>query len=90
VLARARGYDAIDKDVANTLREKNPNPHFKQNHHQWLKEFGKDKLIGQIQSVITIMKLCNNMTEFREKFARVFQKMPLQTSFDDINWNVAA
>ncbi|PZR74505.1 MAG: hypothetical protein DLM73_07720 [Chthoniobacterales bacterium] len=83
-------YDAIDKDVGNTLREKNPNPHFKKNHHQWLKEFGKDKLIGQIQSVITIMKLCNNMTEFREKFARVFQKTPLQTSFDDINWNAAA
>jgi hypothetical protein len=83
-------YDAIDKDVGKTLRKKNPNPHYGRNHHQWLKEFGKEKLIGQIQSVIMIMKLCNNMEEFRAKFARVFQKTPLQTSFDDINWNVAA
>ncbi len=83
-------YDAIDKDVGKTLRTKNPNPRFGRNHHQWLKEFGKEKLIGQIQSVITIMKLCNNMEEFRAKFAKVFQKTPLQTSFDDINWNVAA
>ena len=71
-------YDAIDKDVGKELRKKNPNPHFKQNHHQWLKEFGRDKLIGQIQSVITIMKLCNNMGEFRAKFDRVFNKS-LQT-----------
>lgn len=80
-------YDAIDKDVGRELRKKNPNPHFKKNHHQWLKEFGKDKLIGQIQSVITIMKLCTNMADFRQKFDRVFKKSPLQTTFDDINWN---
>jgi hypothetical protein len=79
-------YDAIDKDIGRELRKKNPNPHFKKNHHQWLKEFGRDKLIGQIQSVITIMKLCANMDEFRVKFAKVFDKSPLQTSFDDINW----
>ncbi|MGO9585556.1 MAG: P63C domain-containing protein [Limisphaerales bacterium] len=80
-------YDAIDKDVGKELRKKNPNPHFKKNHHQWLKEFGKDKLIGQIQSVITIMKLCTNMSDFRQKFDRVFKKTPLQTTFDDINWS---
>lgn len=79
-------YDAIDKDVGNRLREINPNPQHGKNHHQWMKEFGKEKLIGQIQSVITIMKLCNNMTEFRNKFAKVFSKSPLQTTFDDINW----
>lgn len=77
-------YDAIDKDVGKQLREKNPNPRFKKNHHQWLKEFGKDKLTGQIQSVITIMKLCDNMEEFRQKFARVFKKTDPQMSFDDI------
>src|SRR5260370_39277124 len=56
-------YDAIDKDVGKELRKKNPNPHFKHNHHQWLKEFGRDKLIGQIQSVITILKLWNDMDD---------------------------
>jgi hypothetical protein len=83
-------YDAIDKDVGRELRKKNPNPHFKKNHHQWLKEFGKERLIGQVHSVITSMKLCANMDDFRQKFARVFDKTPLQTSFDDINWSVDA
>ena len=76
-------YDAIDGDVGKELRKKNPNPHFKQNHHQWLKEFGKDKLIGQIQSVITIMKLCNDMDEFRAKFDRVFKKTQQTEMFKD-------
>jgi hypothetical protein len=83
-------YDAIDKDVGRELRAKNPNPSFKKNHHQWLKEFGKDKLIGQIQSVITIMKLCDNMAEFRQKFDRVFSKTPVQYSFDDIDWKATS
>jgi len=77
-------YDAIDKDVGKKLREKNPNPHHRQNHHQWLKEFGKDKLIGQIQSVITIMKLCENMDQFRKKFAKVFNKSAQQDLFADL------
>jgi len=82
-------YDAIDKDVGKRLREINPNPQHGQNHHQWLKEFGKDKLIGQIQSVITIMKLCDDMVDFRKKFDRVFSKTPVQSSFDDIEWNLS-
>lgn len=82
-------YDAIDKDVGKRLREKNPNPHHGKNHHQWLREFGKEKLIGQIQSVITIMKLCDDMDEFKKKFARVFKKSTPQVSFDDINWSVS-
>lgn len=32
------------------------------------------------------MKLCENMEEFRAKFARVFKKIPLQVRFDQINW----
>src|SRR5207249_2655518 len=83
-------YDAIDKDVGKELRKKNPNPQHGRNHHQWLKEFGKDKLIGQIQSVITIMKLCDNMDDFRKKFDRVFKKTPIQSTFDDINWTASA
>jgi hypothetical protein len=83
-------YDAIDKDVGKELRKKNPNPKHGTNHHQWLKEFGKEKLIGQIQSVITIMKLCDSMDDFRSKFDRVFKKSPLQISFEDINWKIAA
>lgn len=79
-------YDAIDKDVGNELRKKNPNPRFLKNHHQWLKKFGRDQVHDQIERVVTIMKLCDNMDEFRSKFARVFKKASLQLSFDDVNW----
>lgn len=81
-------YDSIDKDVGKQLREKNPNPHFKLNHHQWLKKFGREKVHDQIQKVVTIMKLCDSMDEFRKKFDRVFKKSPIQTSFEDIDWNI--
>jgi hypothetical protein len=67
-------YDAVDKDVGKELRRKNPSPHFKKNHHQWLKEFGRQAVHDQIERVITIMKLCDNMEDFRAKFARVFKK----------------
>ena len=76
-------YDAVDSDVGKELRKKNPDPHFKQNHHQWLKEFGRQKVHDQIERVITVMKLCNDMTEFREKFAKVFKKSAVnQMNFD--------
>ncbi len=71
-------YDAIDPDVGKELRTKNPNPHFKQNHHQWLKQFGRQKVHDQIQRVVTVMKLCDNMADFRKKFARALSKSPLQ------------
>jgi hypothetical protein len=79
-------YDAIDKDVGKELRSKNPNPRFLKNHHQWLKDFGRGQVHDQIQRVVTIMKLCDSMDEFKQKFARVFKKSPLQMSFDEINW----
>lgn len=80
-------YDAIDGDVGKALRERNPNPHFTQNHHQWLKDFGRQKVNDHLQRVIAIMKLCDDMADFRKKFARVFKKNPLQTEF---NWEVAS
>ena len=82
-------YDAVDGDVGRELRKKNPDPHFKQNHHQWLKEFGKQKVHDQIERVITIMKLCTDMNDFREKFAKVFKKTAVssQMAFD---WEMPA
>lgn len=76
-------YDAIDKDVGNELRKKNPNPKFLQNHHQWLKEFGRQKVHDQVTRVITIMKLCENMDEFRSKFKKLFKKPNDQMLFWD-------
>ena len=67
-------YDAIDGDVGKKLREINPNPHHRQNHHQWLKQYGKESVHRQIGSVIAIMKLCDDIEEFKRKFAKVFAK----------------
>jgi hypothetical protein len=50
-------------------------------------KFGRDKVHDQIERVITIMKLCNNMTDFREKFARVFKKSPAQLSLFDFDFS---
>jgi hypothetical protein len=74
-------YDAVDGDVGKELRKKNPDPHFLQNHHQWLKKFGRDKVHDQITTVVTIMKLCESMDDFRQKFARLFKKSSPQMEF---------
>lgn len=81
-------YDAIDGDVGKELRKKNPNPQYMRNHHQWLKKFGREKVHDQIQRVVTIMKLCDTMDDFRKKFARVFKKASYQITFDDLDWNL--
>jgi hypothetical protein len=79
-------YDAVDGngEVGKELRKINPDPHFKQNHHQWLKDFGRQRIHDQVERVTTIMKLCDNMDDFRQKFARVFKKTAVdpQLSFD--------
>lgn len=80
-------YDAVDADVGRELRRVNPDPKFRQNHHQWLQKLGRERVNNQIQHVIAIMKLCDSMDEFKAKFAKVFQKSPLQLEFSDIDWN---
>jgi hypothetical protein len=75
-------YDAIDPDVGRQLRKKNPDPHFRKNHHQWLKDFGRDRLNNQLQQVIAVMKMCDDMDDFRKAFAKVFRKGPLQLELE--------
>lgn len=75
-------YDAMDKDIGKKLREINPDPHYQQNHHQWLKDFGRQRVNDHLQRVIAVMKLCDNMEDFREKFARVFKKVGVQMNFN--------
>jgi hypothetical protein len=79
-------YDAVDGDIGKKLREINPDPHFQQNHHQWLKDFGRQKVHDQIERVVTIMKLCDDMDDFRAKFARVFKKTSIATQMS-FNWD---
>jgi hypothetical protein len=78
-------YDAVDGDVGKKLREINPDPHYKKNHHQWLKDFGREKIHDQITKVVTIMKLCDDMPEFNTKFAKVFRKANPQLAFEWMN-----
>jgi hypothetical protein len=77
-------YSAVDKDVAKALKERIPNPHKGQNLHQLLKEYGKEKVIAQIYQVLGIMKTCNDMDEFKQKFAYVFKQEPYQSTFLDL------
>jgi hypothetical protein len=58
-----------------TVPDSGPRIGMSENYHEWLKKFGRDKVHDQIEGVITIMKLCNNMDDFREKFARVFKRV---------------
>jgi hypothetical protein len=75
-------YDAVDDDIGKYLRQINPNPHFKKNHHQWLREHGREKVSQQLYQVIGVMKTCDTMDEFRSKFDRVFKKLPSQMFLD--------
>jgi hypothetical protein len=74
-------YDSIDPDLGKKLREINPDPRYKHNHHQWLREYGRDKLHRQLGGVIVLMKECEDMNEFRGRFAKVYGR-DLQLSLD--------
>jgi len=67
-------YDAIDEDVGRELRSRNPNPRFLQNHHQWLRKFGREKVQAQIHANLALMRNCNTMDDFRRMFAKAFSK----------------
>jgi hypothetical protein len=78
-------YSAMDPDVARKLKERNPNPHYKNNLHQLLRDYGRDKLHQQLGGVIAIMRECKDMAEFRVRFAKVFDKKD-QLQFD-LDWD---
>lgn len=77
-------YDAIDMDVSRALKAAIPDPHYQNNLHQLLTDWGRQQVHDQIERVTTIMKLCDNMKDFREKFAKVFRKSEItsQLSFE--------
>jgi len=77
-------YYAFDKDVAQELKRRTPNPHYGQNLHQWLRDFGREKVSAQLYQVLGIMKTCRDMDDFRQKFAFVFKKEPYQLTFFDL------
>jgi hypothetical protein len=42
---------------------------------------GENKVHDQITTVVVIMKLCENMDDFRQKFAQLFNKSSPQMEF---------
>jgi hypothetical protein len=79
-------YRAMDEDVAAELKKRTPNPHYKQNLHQHLRDFGKDQLQRQLGGVIAIMRQCNDMSEFRARFETVYEKQG-QGRLGDFDWD---
>jgi hypothetical protein len=77
-------YDTIDKDMGKALRNINPDPSKGKNDHQLLTDFGRQQVKDQVNRVVTIMKLCENMKDFRQKFDRVFKKAALQMDFTEV------
>lgn len=81
-------YDAIDEDVGKALRKRNPNPRFLQNHHQWLRQFGRDKVQAQITANIALMRNCDTMDDFRRMFHKAFGKYgDIQQLSLDFDWS---
>lgn len=77
-------YRAVDPDVTNELKKRTPNPHKGENLHQWLQEFGREKVTAQIHQVIGMMKSCKTIDEFKEKFNKAYNPDPFEqlTFFD--------
>lgn len=65
-------YDTLDPDIADYLRENNPNPGGHKHHHQLFNDLGYKDLMGHLMSVIGIMKASTNMDRFKENLANAF------------------
>lgn len=66
-------YDTLDPEIADWLRENNPNPQGEEHHHQWFtREFGYPKLRSHLMEVMGIMKASTTMERFKENIARAF------------------
>lgn len=81
-------YNAIDPDVSKALADINPKPAKGHNHHQHLTGFGQKELNDHLQQVIAVMRLCNDMDDFKRKFPRAFPRGPVQTEMTGIGWDV--
>lgn len=80
-------YEAIDPDVSKKLADINPDPAKGHNHHQHLTTFGQKELNDHLQQVIAVMRLCNDMDDFKRKFPRAFPTGPIQLEFTGIGWD---
>ena len=65
-------YDTLDPDIADKLREENPNPGGKKHHHQLFNDFGYTTLQQHVMSVLGIMKASINLERFKENLSIAF------------------
>jgi hypothetical protein len=66
-------YDTLDPGIADWLRKNNPNPQWKEHHHQWFnKEFGYPKLKFHLMEVMGIQKASTTLERFKENIARAY------------------
>jgi len=72
-------YGYLDQDVLKWLKDNHPQPRHGQNWHQWLNaQYGLQKLVQHIYTLIGIAKACFNMRELRDKMAELYGKQPVQ------------
>lgn len=65
-------YDTLDPDIADYLRDNNPQPAGTKHHHQLFNEFGYNNLQQHLMSVLGIMKASINLEKFKENIAIAF------------------
>lgn len=83
-LHRAFGqlYDLIlGRELAGELRKKNPTPHHKSNHHQWLKDGAQGVLVDDIGIATLIASQSGGKDEFWRRMRHHYRKEPLQLAF---------
>ncbi len=72
-------YGYLDPDVLRWLKENHPKPRHGENWHQWLSaQYGLQKLVQHIYTLIGIGKACYNMRELKEKMAELYGKQAVQ------------
>lgn len=63
-------YDYLDPDVAQWLRENQPEPRHGRNYHQWLTaQYGLKKLIEHIWMLIGMASTCSSMAQLKQMMA---------------------
>ena len=72
-------YEYLDHDVAEWLKEHEPEPRKGRNWHSWLNDqYGLPKLVQHIYILIGVARTCENMSELRRKMAEMNGKVPVQ------------
>ncbi len=65
-------YDTLDAEIADYLRENNPDPSGKKHHHQKFSDVGYKMLTDHLFSVLGIMKASINAKAFKQNLAFAF------------------